>query len=359
MVVFLFVESKIASQPFLPARVFFKRALFACSICYWFPYAVWLGIMYHLPSYWQAVESFSATQSVLRLLPGTVAGIVGSLLADWALKRTGSSYMLTVASSTVSAVGVIPIMMFAGWTSQSIWGIWAGTVLCGLFYNVGATVTLVALSKLFLNDHGWEYDWLSPFTVSRAGREDQALAIASLHLFRTAVGIAVSSVVAQQMLRRELRSFLKDSIEDTDLISQKVRQSLEFIATLPPELQDLVRDYYRLAIARTFILNFGLIVAAMGTSYLKASSLRDLAELRRFFELIVSFLASLIHLKIELGSCQDLALVRREGRQNYWLEGMVYAVGYSTSSGIIPWNDMGKQGLDTISFNRYWTGPNK
>ena len=200
---------------------------------------------------------------------------------------------------------------------------------------------------------------MSPFTVSRAGREDQALAIASLHLFRTAVGIAVSSVVAQQMLRRELRSFLKDSIEDTDLISQKVRQSLEFIATLPPELQDLVRDYYRLAIARTFILNFGLIVAAMGTSYLKASSLRDLAELRRFFELIVSFLASLIHLKIELGSCQDLALVRREGRQNYWLEGMVYAVGYSTSSGIIPWNDMGKQGLDTISFNRYWTGPNK
>ena len=158
MVVFLFVESKIASQPFLPARILFKRALFACSICNFFAYAGWLGIVYYLPLYWQAVESLSATQSALRLLPGTVAGVVGSLLAGWTLKRTGRPYMLTVTSYTVYAVGVIPIMMFAGWTSQSIWGIWAGTVLCGFFYNVGATVTLVALSKLFLIDRGRDYD---------------------------------------------------------------------------------------------------------------------------------------------------------------------------------------------------------
>lgn len=38
---------------------------------------------------------------------------------------------------------------------------------------------------------------------------------------------------------------------------------------------------------------------------------------------------------------------------------MVYPVGYSIASGLRPWHGMGQQGLDTISFNRYGTSPNK
>ena len=37
---------------------------------------------------------------------------------------------------------------------------------------------------------------------------------------------------------------------------------------------------------------------------------------------------------------------------------MVYPTGYTIPSDTVPWDGMGKQGLNTISFNRYGTGPN-
>jgi len=80
-VAFLFVETRVASEPFAPARVLFQRSIFACLSSNFCAYAFWLAALYYMPLYWQAVEMASATQASVRLLPGFVAGVAGSLLA--------------------------------------------------------------------------------------------------------------------------------------------------------------------------------------------------------------------------------------------------------------------------------------
>lgn len=78
---FLFVELKIAVEPFAPGHVIFERSLLSCNLCNFLAYGCWLATLYNLPLYWQAAEGRSATQSAVWLLPGIVSGVAGSLIA--------------------------------------------------------------------------------------------------------------------------------------------------------------------------------------------------------------------------------------------------------------------------------------
>ena len=80
-VAFFYVEIRIAVEPFAPASVLLNPSLAACSASGFFIYGAWLGILYYIPLFWQAVEGLSATQASLRLLPGVTTGVFGSLLA--------------------------------------------------------------------------------------------------------------------------------------------------------------------------------------------------------------------------------------------------------------------------------------
>lgn len=78
---FVLVEVRYVAEPFAPRHVLFDRTLLACSLCNFFAASTWLAISYYLPLYWQAVEHLSATQAALRLLPGIIANVSGSLFA--------------------------------------------------------------------------------------------------------------------------------------------------------------------------------------------------------------------------------------------------------------------------------------
>ena len=91
-VLFLFVEMRIASEPFAPSHVLFDRTMLACSLCNFFAFAAWLAITYYLPLYWQAAEDLSATQAALRLLPGIGANVSGSLFAGLVRTRHYGHY---------------------------------------------------------------------------------------------------------------------------------------------------------------------------------------------------------------------------------------------------------------------------
>lgn len=62
------------------------------------------------------------------------------------MQKTGKYYWLTVICYLTFTLGVIPIILCTGWISRSIWGIWAGTVICGFSHGIGGTSSLVALS---------------------------------------------------------------------------------------------------------------------------------------------------------------------------------------------------------------------
>ena len=90
--------------------------------------------------------------------------------------------------------------------------------------------------------------------MANATAEDQAVATACSYLFRSlgsVMGLSLCSTVIQQSLRTGLRSALHD-FKNIDMIVDNVRQSLDYVRTLEPQLQHLVRECYGRAISHGF-----------------------------------------------------------------------------------------------------------
>ena len=65
----------------MPRMIICNRTIVACSLSNFFAFGTWLAITYYLPLYWQAVEQLSAGAASVRLLPGIIAHVMGSLFA--------------------------------------------------------------------------------------------------------------------------------------------------------------------------------------------------------------------------------------------------------------------------------------
>lgn len=51
---FIYVELRVAVEPFAPGRVVFERSLFACYLCNFFAFAGWLSALFYVPLFFQA-----------------------------------------------------------------------------------------------------------------------------------------------------------------------------------------------------------------------------------------------------------------------------------------------------------------
>lgn len=81
------------------------------------------------------------------------------------------------------------------------------------------------------------------------------MAVACSYLFRslgTTIGISLSTAVLQQVLRTELAVRLQDGGRAAE-IEEHVRQSLDYIRTLPPRTAQTVRDCYAVATTWAFL----------------------------------------------------------------------------------------------------------
>lgn len=121
LAMFLFVEAKVASHPFAPGRVIFDRSLFAAYLTNFFNFFGQFTVLFYLPLLYQAVNGASAVRSGMLLLPISIFGVSSSLLAGLIMKKTGRYYTLTVASTGILVVGVVPLVLFAGaWFNSTL-----------------------------------------------------------------------------------------------------------------------------------------------------------------------------------------------------------------------------------------------
>ncbi|KAI9747201.1 MAG: hypothetical protein M1815_004504 [Lichina confinis] len=201
LLAFVYVETKVASEPFAPGHIIFDRSLCASYLCNFFSFAGWMATIFYIPLYFQAVEGLSATQAGSKLIPAIVAGVSGSLFAGFLMKRTGKYYRLTVAA----------------------------------------------------------------YTVAQASSDDLAVVTACSYLFRSlgsVIGVSLSSTAVQQSLRLNLRAALQNN-GDAEAIVDRVRQSLDFIKTLEPATRDIVRHCYSTATTLSFVLDAGISAGAV------------------------------------------------------------------------------------------------
>lgn len=240
---FVFVEMKISVEPMAPGHIVFAGPLLACYLCNFFSFGGWLAMIFYIPLYYQVVDGKSATAAGLRLLPAIMLGVIGSLFAGQVMKRTGRYFWLTVICYATLVLGMIPVILCTGSIVKSTIGISIGISICGFSNGIGVTSSLIAL-------------------IANATPADQAIATACSYLFRSlgsVTGVSLSSTIFQQSLRNNLAHDLKNG-QDAERIVKGVRQSIEFIWSLKPELRELVVDCYEHAIFWSFI--FSVVVSA-------------------------------------------------------------------------------------------------
>ncbi|TKA32568.1 hypothetical protein B0A50_01676 [Salinomyces thailandicus] len=246
---FLVVEMKIAKEPFAPGHIIFNRSMVACYLCNFFSLGGWLAAMFFLPLYFQAVDDLSATGAGVRLIPGMIASVSGSLSGGYYMQKTGKYYWATVWAYTELAIGMTIIFLCSGVATQSLIGIEIGLVVAGFGNGIGITTTLIGL-------------------ISNATREDQAVATACSYLFRSlgsVFGVSISATVANQALRKTLADELPSlglSEEKALELAEKVRQSLETLRELEPKVRAIVVDSYSKSTNAAFGLQIGLVLGA-------------------------------------------------------------------------------------------------
>ncbi|KAF8254003.1 MFS general substrate transporter [Wilcoxina mikolae CBS 423.85] len=241
---FAYIEKYIAAEPFAPPKIVRQRTILASSLANFFAFGAHMTILFYVPLYYQAVKSNSAGEAGIQLLPAIAGGVTGSLLGGLLMQKTGRYYWLTVVAYFLSVVGAALVLVSVS-MCESTTGISMGIISSGFGNGIGVTTSLIAI-------------------IAAAGSKDQAVATAVSYLFRalgTVTGVSVGSMLVQNKLRSELGARLEG--DDIDEIVRKVRESMEFIGTLPEETRVVVRACYRDALQVAFVFALGLAVCAV------------------------------------------------------------------------------------------------
>ena len=246
---FVFVELKLAAEPFAPGRIIFKKSLVACYLCNFFAFGGWMTVLFYIPLFYQAVDGFSAAQAGVRLLPNVVAAVSGSLSGGFLMQRTGKYYWFTVLAYSTAILGTLLIILCTGLVVNSTYGISVGLVLGGFFIGIGTTTTLIGL-------------------IANAAPEDQAIATACSYLFRSlgsVVTLSLGASIIQQSLKNQLREHL-NSGQNAEEIVKRIRESLDYVKTLEPAVQETVKRCYASSTRNGFAFVLGIGCCAMISS---------------------------------------------------------------------------------------------
>ncbi|KAL6924760.1 hypothetical protein FSHL1_002010 [Fusarium sambucinum] len=225
---FVLVELKVASYPLAPGHIIFDRALFASYLVNFFAIAGQTSVIFYIPLFFQAVQGLDATQSGSLLVPVMMSAVASSIVSGWVIKRTEKFFLLNLSSYAFAFASIAPIC-WSVWHRSTLW---TSITLVVMALGTGSAfiTTLIGL-------------------LANATVEDTAVVVATSYLFKalgSSIGVSVGSAVLQQVLRTELIARLPDQSEARE-IEERVRQSLEYIKELPPNIAEQVRWSYQIA----------------------------------------------------------------------------------------------------------------
>jgi predicted MFS family arabinose efflux permease len=240
---FMVVEHYV-THPFAPSGIIFNRLLSPPLICNFFAFAGYMTMLFYIPLFFQAVSGYTSTEAGLLLIPGIVGSVTGSVGGGIIMQKTGKYFWLTIVGYTMMATGMACIFLCSGVLVTSTVGTLIAFSLTGLGGGISVTTTLIAL-------------------VACADPSDMAIVTACSYLFRSlgsAVGVSLGAALVQQRLRDQLAKMLGDG-EETEEIVRGVRESLEYLEKLSPEVREVVRQCYKKAVSASFGLA-GLVLVA-------------------------------------------------------------------------------------------------
>ncbi|KAI8812113.1 major facilitator superfamily domain-containing protein [Cladochytrium replicatum] len=237
VLIFVYVEAKIASEPIMPLRILFLRTPLVVYICYFFATGAGLAVIYLVPLYMRAILDLSSTAAGAHLVSRIIAGSVGSLGAGVYMARTGKYLWFTWVSVFMMLAGDIWITF--GWTRANYvapeWVLIAPLIFEGAGLVSFMTTGLVAM-------------------LAHIDPKDMAVASAMTYLFRStgsSLIVSASQAVLQGVLKSELEAHVTGP--NAEWIIEQARKNADtFRQILPPEAVGLVIDAYRIALRYSF-----------------------------------------------------------------------------------------------------------
>lgn len=140
--VFVFIEVKVATNPFARGRVILHPPLLAAYGANFFGVAAQMGVLFFIAMFYQAAMALTATQSGLMFVPSTMLGLTGSLGGWLVMRKTGKYYGLTLTGYTVLLLSIVPLVLFTGALTKSMVGVVIGMAIMAL----GASICKLVLS---------------------------------------------------------------------------------------------------------------------------------------------------------------------------------------------------------------------
>ena len=243
LLVFIYVEEKIASEPIIPVRLLLHRTVVSACLTNWISTMAFFGFLFFAPIYFQ-VRGFSATAAGGRLIPISFGTAIGSL-GMGVVMRTSGKYIIPNLFAQSTFVVASTLLVPALRVDTPIWSPFIVFFLAGLGYAGMLTITLTAL-------------------ISAIDHTHQAVITSVSYAFRatgSTIGVAISSAVFQNRLRSRLWAELGDKKGAKDLIG-RLQDSIEVVRELPEPWKGKAVQAYMDALQSVWITIIGLAALA-------------------------------------------------------------------------------------------------
>ncbi|KAK9480639.1 major facilitator superfamily domain-containing protein [Lipomyces japonicus] len=245
--VFIHVELKVALEPIITLQLLRNRTVFGSSVTGFLMNMIYYFHIYYTPMYLITVQGESPTSSGSVLIPHFVSSGLGAMFAGYYMRATGRYKPMVIVGVASMLVGALPFV-FVGLDTRQ-WVLVPPLAFAGFGFGQMLTVTLVAL-------------------VASVAREEQAVATSIQSAVKgigSTLGVSVSSSIYQNVVGLKLGQRI--TVPGAEDIILKVKDSVEYVKYLTPDLQKIVVSCYLDGIRAVYVTAFALTALCAITSF--------------------------------------------------------------------------------------------
>ncbi|KAB5522841.1 major facilitator superfamily domain-containing protein [Coniochaeta sp. 2T2.1] len=236
--IFLFDQYKQQDKATVPPRVFFKRSVWAASLYSFSLGAAFMGAVFYLPIWFQAVKGASAVHSGIMNLPMLLGVVIFSVIAGGVVTVIGYYAPFMIAGTTLAAIGFGLLTTFEPDTKSPMW--------IGYQVIVGAGLGL-----------GFQQPFIAVQTVLEMKDVPTGTSVIT---FMQTLGGALFVSVSQNVFTNKLVSYVEKYVPDLDPMVVLGTGATAIQTQINPEQLPGVTKAYSDALTQTFI-----VFVAMGT----------------------------------------------------------------------------------------------
>ena len=241
---FAYVEINLATEPIIPVKLLLNQTVLAACLTSWFFSMAQLALAFYSPIFF-LIQGRSATEAGLLLIPTSVGAAVGGIASGMIIRASGRYYLLNLV---VQILFLLPLGLATRFDLDTpvvlpvVYFFFTGVAYAGKL-----TITVTAL-------------------IASVQRQHQAVITSATYACRgtgSAIGIAVCSLVFQNILKRRLwQEFGRE--DGAASIVGRLRDNLREIKYLPDNGSMLdAEDAYMDALTAVSWTTF--VLGAMGT----------------------------------------------------------------------------------------------